>query len=74
MNGRIYRKNTADDITPYFNFNIEDEEGLKRLSDFNNKIYTEDEIIQRIKSGIRACKMNIMSPTEFYHIVKSLVE
>lgn len=65
MDGRIYRKNTADDITPYCNFNIEDDEGLKRLSDFNNKRYTEDGIIQRIKRVIRA---------EFYYIVKSLVE
>ena len=74
MRGRLYRKNTTDDITPYFNFKIGDKKSLKRLYELNNKKYTDEEVIQKIKSSIRACEMRLMSEAEFYHIVKNLFE
>ena len=72
MYGRLYRKNTMDDIIPCIM--IEDEKSLKKLSELNSKSYTNDEIMQKIKSGIRACEMRVMDPIEFYQIVKSLVK
>lgn len=74
MRGRLYRKNTTDDITPYFNLKIGDEKSLKRFSELNNKKYTDEEVIQEIKSSIRACEMKLMSEAEFYHVVKNFIE
>lgn len=74
MRGRLYRKNTTDDITPYFNLKIGDEKSLKRFSEFNNKKYTDEEVIQKIKSSICACEMKLMSEADFYHVVKNLIE